>query len=88
MTKINLGNNLNQIVNYARSVLFVQGELTQLSYNAFEHTATTIQDGNKEEIEISYPVGYLPSRTPILSKSKYKKKELIEKLLLKPLKEK
>ena len=74
-----LGNHLNRIVLQSRGLLFVQGELAQLSYTALESAASIIQAGDKAEIEVTYPVGYTPAKTTILSKRKYKKEELVQR---------
>ncbi len=74
---INIGNKLNQIINNAIGALFVQGELTQLSYSSFDLSATTIKEGDNDEIELSYPVGFSPSKQTLFAKHKYKKDELI-----------
>ncbi len=79
MSESNFGNRLNQIVEWAIGALFNQGVLAQLSYNAFDHIATAYKSTTQEEIELSYPVGYSPSKSPILHKIKYKKEELIAK---------
>lgn len=79
MVETNFGNQLNSIVGWAIGKLFNQGELAQLSYNAFNHIATSYKNTTQEEIELSYPIGYFPSRSPILHKYKYKKEELISK---------
>jgi len=51
--------------------IFQQGELAQLSLNALLYYANELkkQDEN-QEIEIDVPVGYYPTRTPMLSKKK------------------
>ncbi len=79
MSAVNLGNHLNQVVNHAKNSLFAQGELAQLTHSAFNLAVITIQNEGKEEIEISYPVGYSPSRIPITSTNKYKREQLIER---------
>ena len=79
MAESNFGNQLNQIIDWAISALFTQGELAQLSYNAFDHIATAYKSTTQEEIELSFPIGYSPSKSPILHKTNYKKEELIAK---------
>lgn len=74
-----LGNQLNRIVQQSRALLFVQGELAQLSYSALESAANTIQAGDKAEIEVTYPVGYTPAKQPILGKRKYQKEQLLDR---------
>ena len=73
----NIGNQLNRVTQNAKESLFLQGELTQLSYLAFDYAAKTIRDGDQKELEISYPVGYSLSKEAIPYTHKYKKEELI-----------
>lgn len=79
MTSSNLGNQINQIVFLARISMFDQGELAQLTYGAFDIAATRMQELEQDEIEINFPVGYNPDRTPISSTRKYRKDQLLEK---------
>lgn len=79
MTSENFGNQLNRIVSDARTTLFDQGELAQLTYGALDIAATNTQSGNQEEIEITFPVGWLPDKKPINSTRKYKKDELLQR---------
>ena len=58
MTFANLGNVLYQLVTTARHALFVQGELAQLTYGAFDVAADRTTSSESDVIEISYPVGY------------------------------
>jgi len=76
--EVNLGNQLNRIVCASMGMVFLQGELAQLTYSAFDHAAVTVRDG-KEEWTLNYPVGYSPSKQPMLGSLKYKKAELIER---------
>jgi hypothetical protein len=77
MTFTNLGNALYQLVTTARHALFDQGELAQLTYGAFDVMADKVTSSESEIIEISFPVGYRPDRTSILSTRKYTKQELL-----------
>lgn len=79
MVESSFGNQLNNIVGWAIGKLFTQGELAQLSYNAFDHIAKVYKSATQEEIELSYPIGYSPSKSPLLHEYKYKKEELISK---------
>jgi hypothetical protein len=79
MTTENLGNELNRIVNDAKSLLFNQGEFAQLSYGAFDVAASNVQSHEKDEIEITFPVGWMPNKQPITSTRKYKKDELFKR---------
>jgi hypothetical protein len=76
---VNIGNEIYQRIGLARSALFAQGELAQLTYLALESAANNVQDGELEEIELSYPIGYRADKSAIPSTHTYKKLELIEK---------
>lgn len=73
----NIGNVLYQLVTGARHALFDQGELAQLTYGAFDVVANNVTSTDAPEIEISFPVGYRPDKTSILSTRKYTKEELL-----------
>ena len=79
MSSANLGNQLNQIVYMARAAMFDQGELSQLTYGAFDIAATSMQNMAQDEIEVTFPVGYKPDKTAIQSTRTYRKEELQEK---------
>jgi len=74
-----VGNELYQRSVLAKSALFLQGELAQLTYLSYEETVKRVEEGKEEEIEISYPVGYRPDKLVIPGTHKYSKKELIDK---------
>lgn len=74
---VNLGNRLNEIVRGAKHALFDQGELAQLSYGAFDMAATHLQNTEKEEVEVTFPVGWRADRQPVNSTRKYGKQELL-----------
>lgn len=50
-----------------------------MTYGAFDVAAHNVTESQSEEIEISYPVGYRPDKTPILSTKKYGKDQLLER---------
>ena len=77
MSLPNIGNALYRLVTDARSALFDQGELAQLTYGAYDVVATNVTSTEAPEIEISFPVGYRPDKTAILSTRKYTKQELL-----------
>lgn len=79
MTTVNLGNQLNQIVNTARTTMFDQGELAQLTYGAFDIAARSMQDAEQEEIKVTFPVGYKADKTAIESSRTYRKEQLLSK---------
>lgn len=73
----NIGNQLYRIVNEARTALFNQGELAQLTYGAFDIAARSMQESEQEEIEVTYPIGYRADKTTIEGKRKYNKDQLL-----------
>lgn len=77
MTPPNIGNVLYKLTSQARYALFDQGELAQLTYGAFDVVANNVTSSQDEEIEISFPVGYRPDKTPLLSTRTYGKTELL-----------
>lgn len=79
MTTVNIGNQLNQIVTTARTTMFDQGELAQLTYGAFDIAARSMQDAEQEEITVTFPVGYKPDKTAIESFRTYRKEQLLSK---------
>ncbi len=77
MTFPNLGNALYQLITTARHALFDQGELAQLTYGAFDVMADRVTSSESDVIEISFPVGYRPDKTSILSTRTYTKQQLL-----------
>lgn len=76
MSLPNIGNSLYRLTSLARARLFNQGELAQLTYGAFDVVAGNLATIESEVIEISFPVGYRPDKTSILSTRKYSKAEM------------
>lgn len=79
MTNVNIGNQLNQIVVLARSSMFDQGELAQLTYGAFDIAVQGMQAMNQEEIEVTFPIGYKPEKTTMQTTRTYRKEDLLLK---------
>lgn len=79
MSTLNLGNQLNQIVVFARHAMFDQGELAQLTYGAFDIAARSMQDMQQEEIVVTFPIGYKPDKTAMESTRTYRKDQLRSK---------
>ena len=75
----NLGNHLYRIGDNAKFALFDQGELAQLTYGALNAAATSTQNTDQEEIQVSFPVGYRADKTTIESTRTYKKEELLQR---------
>lgn len=78
---LDIGNQLYRRTQMAKNALFLQGELAQLTYLSYEETVKRITDDPKEEIELSYPVGYRPDKSVIPGQKIYKKDELIERYI-------
>lgn len=72
-----LGNKLNRLIGDARMVLFKQGELTQLTYFAFEAMESQVQQRSEETLFFDYPVGWRPDNQPIMSRKSYDKHTLL-----------
>ena len=77
MSTVSIGNLLYRLTSAARAFLFDQGELAQLTYGAFDVAAGNLLKIESETIEVSFPVGYRPDRTPIQSTRKYGKDALL-----------
>lgn len=79
MSNTNIGDVLYRLVSGARSLLFGQGELAQLTYGAFNVASANLSNFEGETIEISYPVGLRPDRTAIPSVRQYAKDDLLQR---------
>lgn len=79
MTDTNIGNQLNTLAYEARSALFRQAELAQLTYGAFDIAATNLQNLDQDQASVTYPVGWGADRQPINNTVTYQKAELLEK---------
>jgi hypothetical protein len=77
MSHETLGNILFRLVRAAKSALFNQGELAQLTYGAFDAAALHVRTSAPESLEIYFPIGYRPDKTAINGTSKYTKKQLL-----------
>lgn len=75
------GNRINEIIQNNKSLLFLQGEMAQLTYLSFEQNVKWVNDLEEgTTIPISYPLGYRADNTPIMSNPRnYSKEELIER---------
>lgn len=61
------GDKLIEIINASRNQLFLQGEMAQLTYISFEQMTTWVDNQKEETIPISYPIGYNPDKTTMMS---------------------
>lgn len=73
------GDRLYSRINNARSILFLHGEIAQLTYQAFVKYIETINQSTDQEITVTYPVGYRPNNTTIDTTVNYTKENLISR---------
>ncbi len=70
------GNQIFNIVRNTKFKLFNQGKYAQLTYQALDAYVTYVNTSKEENIKVSYPVGYTPSKEAILSESLFSKSKL------------
>ncbi len=75
--KVNLGNKIYQRIYLARTTIYKQGELAQLTYNAFRDSIIKIKNDSREKIEMNYPIGYRSDKSLMSTNHFYMKEELI-----------
>lgn len=75
----NFGDRLYRRISNARSILFLHGEIAQLTYQSFIKYIEVINENNEQEIQITYPIGFRPDNTTIDSTVTYTKENLIER---------
>lgn len=75
----NFGDKLYGAIQNGRGLLFTQGEMSNLTYIAYERMIKFINDEKDEEIKISHPVGFTAEHKPINSETTYTKDELISR---------
>jgi hypothetical protein len=73
------GDRLFAIVSAQRNLLFIQGELAELTYQAFTQYSGWIAAGEAETIDISFPIGYLADKTTINNTRTFEKDELVSR---------
>ena len=73
------GDKLYRKINLAREVLFLQGEIAQLTYQSFQKYVELIGNLSENEVEVTYPIGYRPDNTTINTTHKYTKDDLIRR---------
>lgn len=76
------GDRLNEIIDNSKTVLFLQGEMAQLTYISYEKFIESVNSDKSETIPITYPVGLRPDNTLINHTREYTKQELIERYQL------
>jgi hypothetical protein len=75
----NFGDRLYLKAKEARNLLFMQGELAQLTYQSYVKFIDIINESNEDTIQISFPVGYRADRKSIEATQTYSKESLIER---------
>ncbi|WP_268125529.1 hypothetical protein [Roseivirga pacifica] len=75
----NFGNRLYKSTQDVKILLFVQGEMAQLSYQAFDAYAELVKKEESDKISITYPIGFRADNTPINSTQEYTKEHLIQR---------
>ncbi|OFX60855.1 MAG: hypothetical protein A2046_14620 [Bacteroidetes bacterium GWA2_30_7] len=71
------GDKLIEIINSSKTQLFLQGEMAQLTYISFEQMTTWVDNQKDDAIPISYPIGYNPDKTTMMSQPyNYSKEDL------------
>ncbi|WP_405250513.1 hypothetical protein [Dokdonia sp. Asnod3-C12] len=75
------GNRINELIQNNTRLLFLQGEMAQLTYLSFEQNIKWVNDlEDGATIPISYPLGFRADNTAIMSDPRnYTKEELTEK---------
>ena len=73
------GDKLYRLISNARNILFLQGEIAQLTYQSFVKYIEVINENNEPQIQITYPIGFRPDNTTIDSTVTYTKENLIER---------
>src|SRR5690554_5830877 len=71
------GDRLFTKISNSRGGLFVQGEMAQLTYQAYDRFVQLIEQEKEETIKVTYPIGFNPDKTPINTTHDYSKEELI-----------
>lgn len=77
MSNPDLGDRLYNEVSTAQGFLFKLGEMTQLSYNAFELMISFTKESSEDKINIEYPLGLRPDGEEIVGERTYSKDDFI-----------
>lgn len=74
---VTFGDKLIEVIKVNKNQLFLQGEMAQLTYISFEQMLIWIDSQQDETIPFSYPIGFYPDKTPMMSQPyNYTKEEL------------
>jgi hypothetical protein len=73
------GDRLFDLVANQRHLLFIQGELAELTYQAFTQYSHWISESEVNTIDISFPIGYRADKTTINNTKTYEKDELVSR---------
>ncbi|KOP38827.1 hypothetical protein DBB36_00930 [Flavobacterium sp. WLB] len=78
---VTFGDRLNELINNATALIFLQAEMAQLTILSFEQNISWINELEEgKTIPIAYPLGFNADHTPMMSKPKeYTKEELLKK---------
>lgn len=71
----NFGDLLNNIVSENRSLLFLQGEMIELTFSSFNQTIEWIKNHPNDQIEFSYPIGVYSDGQIMMSRPSFRTKE-------------
>lgn len=71
-----IGDRLYSLVFTTKGELFQQSRMAQLTYQAFDKYVQEIDNLKEDEIKVSYPVGYRPSKEAMFGEIVYTKDEL------------
>lgn len=79
---LTFGDKIYRRIANAQDNLFDQGEIAQLTFQAFNRYVYLIQQTKEDKIKVTYPVGYGADNKPINNTDEYTKADLIEKYKL------
>ncbi|MBD2768950.1 hypothetical protein IC235_13735 [Hymenobacter sp. BT664] len=73
------GDKLYRKVDNQRSQLFIQGELAELTYQSYQLSISTVDNGKSDNFEVTFPIGYKADNTSINGTRTYTKDDLISR---------
>jgi len=73
------GDRLYKKVDNQRFQLFIQGELAELTYQAYQLSINSVANSDNDKIEITYPVGFKADKTSTSFTQTYGKEDLISR---------
>ncbi len=75
------GDKLYNEISSQRMLIFAQGELAQLTYQAYSKYVEWIRSVPDETIQVTYPIGFNPDRTTIDNTQDYLKQDLVDRYI-------